>query len=191
MRCCRPKSPTRLSRGSIRVPVPTLRTGAMTLLVLFVVAGWAVVAAGAAAAPATAGAATTAAGHELHVSPSLEEILALENGRTYKTMLIILQVATILVAAKLTGWLAEMVRVPGVVGELLAGALIGPYLLGGLIPVPLHGHWVPLFPPPTRAGQWPVNDSLWSLSQFASVVLLFIAGLHTDLKQVLRYLAPA
>ncbi len=144
----------------------------------------------AAAAAATSPANPSDDAH-LTVAPDLDAILRLENGRTYKTMLIILQVAVILVVAKLMGWLAERIKVPGVIGELLAGALIGPYLLGAHIPVPLHGHWVPLFPPPTDAGQWPVNDTLWTLAQFASVILLFIAGLHTDLKQFLRYMGPA
>jgi Kef-type K+ transport system membrane component KefB len=106
-------------------------------------------------------------------------------------MVITFQVAIILAAAKLLGWAAERVRVPGVVGELLAGALIGPYLLGSLIHLPVHGHWVPLFPRPTAPGQWPVNEVIWSLAQFASIVLLFVTGLHTDLKQFLRYIGPA
>jgi Kef-type K+ transport system membrane component KefB len=80
--------------------------------------------------------------------------------------------------------------VPGVIGELLAGVLIGPYILGHLIHVPLAGHWSPLFPAPVN-GEWPVNDVIWSLAQFASIVLLFITGLHTDLQQFLKYVGPA
>jgi Kef-type K+ transport system membrane component KefB len=36
-----------------------------------------------------------------------------------------------------------------------------------------------------------VNDVVWSLAQFASIVLLFVTGLHTDLKQFLKYVGPA
>jgi Kef-type K+ transport system membrane component KefB len=106
-------------------------------------------------------------------------------------MMVTFQVALLLAAAKVLGWVCEQIRVPGVIGELLAGAIVGPFLLGSLIKVPVHGQWVPLFPRPTAAGQWPVNDVIWSMAQFASVVLLFVTGLHTDLKQFLRYVGPA
>jgi Kef-type K+ transport system membrane component KefB len=76
------------------------------------------------------------------------------------------------------------------VGELLAGVIIGPYVLGQFITIPLGGHWAPLFPAPL-AGQWPVNDVVWSFAQFASITLLFVTGLHTDLQQFLKYVGPA
>ncbi|HEX8521098.1 MAG TPA: cation:proton antiporter [Tepidisphaeraceae bacterium] len=106
-------------------------------------------------------------------------------------MLILFQLGVILVAAKLMGALAERVKVPGVIGELLAGVVLGPFLLGSRLHVPLHGHWVPLFPAPTEPSQWPVNEHLWTTAQLASIILLFITGLHTDLKQFLRYVFPA
>src|SRR5215510_3831631 len=97
-----------------------------------------------------------------HVSPDLHEILQIpEHGRTLVIMLVLFQLAAMLVAAKLLGALAEKIRVPGVIGELLAGALIGPYLLGSVVKLPLHHEWVPLFPAPSSAGQWPVNDIVW------------------------------
>ena len=126
------------------------------------------------------------------VSPSLREIDNWEeHARTAKIMLVLFQVAAILAAAKLLGWLAERVRVPGVIGELFAGILIGPYLLGSRVVLPLVGHRVPLFPAPAAPGEWPVNDIVWSLAQLASIVLLFVTGLHTDLKQFLKYVGPA
>jgi Kef-type K+ transport system membrane component KefB len=126
------------------------------------------------------------------VSPSLREMDNWdEHARAGKTMLVLFQVAAILVAAKLLGWLAERVKVPGVIGELAAGILIGPYLLGQHVLLPLAGHWVPLFPAPTLTGEWPINDVVWSLAQFASIVLLFVTGLHTDLQQFLKYVGPA
>jgi Kef-type K+ transport system membrane component KefB len=127
------------------------------------------------------------------VSPDLHEIDAWgEHARTAKIMLVLFQVAAILASAKLLGWLAEKVKVPGVIGELLAGVLIGPFLLGGWLHLPLGGgHSAPLFPVPLAAGQWPVNDVVWSLAQLASIILLFITGLHTNLQQFLKYVAPA
>jgi Kef-type K+ transport system membrane component KefB len=126
------------------------------------------------------------------ISPDLHEIDAWgEHARAAKIMLVLFQVASILAAAKLLGWLAEKVKVPGVIGELLAGVVVGPFALGGLLYLPLLGHWAPLFPPPSRAGQWPVNDVVWSLAQLASIILLFVTGLHTNLQQFLKYVGPA
>ncbi|WP_428939465.1 cation:proton antiporter [Fontivita pretiosa] len=136
--------------------------------------------------------AATQPASQLHVSPDLSELQAFgEHARTYRIMLILLQVGAILTSAKLMGWLCEKVKVPGVIGELLAGAIIGPFLLGHIIHIPIEGHWIPLFPQPTSAQQWPVNEVVWTLAQFASIVLLFVTGLHTDLNQFLRYVGPA
>ena len=49
-----------------------------------------------------------------------------------------LQLGTIIFAAKFCGDLAKKLKSPSVLGELLAGVIIGPYLLGG-ISIPLHG----------------------------------------------------
>src|SRR5688500_14399136 len=77
------------------------------------------------------------------VSADLREIDAWgEHARLAKTMLILLQIAAILFATKLMGWLAERIKVPGVVGELLAGVMIGPFLLGALIWVVRAGNSV-------------------------------------------------
>src|SRR5688500_18244841 len=81
-------------------------------------------------------------GHSFALSPDLTELLTLgEHGRTYRMMLIIIQIAALLAAAKLLGWAAERVKVPGVIGELLAGVVIGPFLLGSLLKIPVHGMW--------------------------------------------------
>ncbi len=141
-------------------------------------------------AVASAAAASEAADHA-RISPSLREIDAWgEHARVAKSMLVLIQVAAMLAAAKLLGWLCERIKVPGVIGELLAGVLIGPYVLGNMIQIPLAGHWAPLFPAPI-SGEWPINDVVWSMAQFASIVLLFITGLHTDLQQFLKYVGPA
>lgn len=134
----------------------------------------------------TSGAAAMSTGDHGPLKPSLEGL-----DRTSTTMLVLFQVAALLAAAKLGGWLVERVKIPGVIGELLAGVIIGPYLLGHLIYVPMHGEWVALFPAPTVAGEWPINPILWNIAQFASIILLFITGLHTDFEQFVKYLRPA
>jgi Kef-type K+ transport system membrane component KefB len=60
-----------------------------------------------------------------------------------------------------------------------------------MLHIPLGGgHSAPLFPAPVT-GEWPVSDVVWTISAVASIILLFVTGLHTDLKQFLKYVGPA
>jgi Kef-type K+ transport system membrane component KefB len=102
------------------------------------------------------------------------------------------QLALILVAAKLGGELCiRYFKVPPVLGELLAGVLIGPFALGGIDLIGI-GH---IFPVPLGfeegGGGIPLSIELYSFGQIAAVVLLFAAGLETNLKQFLRFAGPA
>lgn len=72
--------------------------------------------------------------------------------------------AIIMLFAKLFGLLARKLRAPQVVGEILAGLLIGPSVLG----------WVQL------------NDFLHVCAQIGVVILMFSAGLGTNLRDLLR-----
>jgi len=139
----------------------------------------------------TATASAPAAEHQFaRISPNFAEFKHMDNGLTMKVMVILLQLALVLVAAKLGGAFAEKIKIPGVLGELGAGILIGPFALGALIPIPVHGHWISLFRRPMGM-EWPVSDEFWLIAQLASIILLFLAGLHTNLKQFLSYLGPA
>lgn len=123
-----------------------------------------------------------------HISPNFDEF---GDDRTLKILMIVLQLGLILLVAKICGWLFEMARIPGVLGELAGGMLIGPFLLGSVLRVYVHGGWYPLFPPPVGLTGWPLSDVLWTIGVIASIVLLFVTGLHTDLKQFLANLGPA
>jgi len=131
-------------------------------------------------------------GEQIVVGPNFVEF---GKDVTPKVLMIVLQLAVILAAAKVLGWIFEAVSIPGVLGELAAGMLLGPYFLGQWLKVYVHfgeGHaWVPLFPPPVGVSEWPVSDAMWAVAVIASIVLLFIAGLHTNLKQFMANLAPA
>lgn len=84
--------------------------------------------------------------------------------------LLILQIGTILIVARLVGWLFGKLHQPRVVGEMLAGILLGPSLLGWLAPN-LSSN---LFP----------ADSLGhlnSLSQVGLLIFMFLVGLELDL----------
>ena len=107
---------------------------------------------------------------------------------------LVFQLAVILTAAKLGGEVSErFLKMPAVLGELAAGIIIGPFALGGL-DIPLVGA---LFEKVAEAAHGeegfviPVSEALWAISQVGSIVLLFVAGLETDLKQFLRYARPA
>ncbi len=101
---------------------------------------------------------------------------------------LVIQLAVILVAAKVGGEICErFLKIPTVLGELGMGILIGPFALGGMAFLGLG----PLFAPVGGDNALPVSLELWSISQIAAVVLLFTAGLETDLKQFRRYAAPA
>jgi Na+:H+ antiporter len=79
-----------------------------------------------------------------------------------------LSLAAVLVAAKLLGELAERIGQPAVLGELLAGILLGSSVLGV---VPSHG---------------PGADVFHLLAELGVVLLLFEIGLETDLRELFR-----
>ena len=81
--------------------------------------------------------------------------------------LLVLQMAVILVAARLTAAAFRFVGQPGVVGEMAAGILLGPSLLGRISPAAMNG----LFP---ATGLGP----LYALSQLGLVLFMFIVGLE-------------
>jgi Kef-type K+ transport system membrane component KefB len=93
-----------------------------------------------------------------------------------------LQLAVIMIAARLGGFVfSRLLRGPAVLGELLAGMIVGPYALGG---IPLPG-WGAIFPLGDAA--LPVSTELYGIATLASIILLFLSGLETDLTTFLRY----
>lgn len=72
--------------------------------------------------------------------------------------------AIIIAVAKLFGILARKCRAPQVVGEIIAGLIIGPSVLG----------WVNQ------------TDFLVQMAEIGVILLMFSAGLETDIKELLR-----
>lgn len=104
------------------------------------------------------------------------------NPHELMTMLV-LQLAVIIIAAKLGGlFFRRFLRLPSVLGELVAGMLIGPYALGAVIPVPGLGPLFALTNP-----HYPVSTELQAIAQIAAIILLFLSGLDTNLTVFLRY----
>jgi Kef-type K+ transport system membrane component KefB len=100
-------------------------------------------------------------------------------------LLFAFQAAVVIIMSKFTGRLFERrLRQPAVVGEVAAGILIGPFALGG-IPLPVLGPLFPLAP-----GGVFEPGLLGALTITGAVVLMFDAGLETNLRKFLAY-APA
>ncbi len=107
-----------------------------------------------------------------------------EESLTHKMTNLVFQIGIILFAAKLGGWLMKKVNMPSVLGELMMGIIIGPYLLGG---IPFFGFHEGLFP--LTNPSFPVTPELYGISTIASIILLFHSGLETDLALFLRFSA--
>jgi K+:H+ antiporter len=81
-----------------------------------------------------------------------------------------LQLTVILATCRVVGVLAKRIGQPQVVGEMIAGVLLGPSLLGQLAPGVQHQ----LFPP----GQ--ANIVLYTTAQIGLVLYMFLIGLNFD-----------
>ena len=86
---------------------------------------------------------------------------------------IIISLSILLFSAKIFAELFQRIKQPVVLGELLAGIIVGPYALGGL----------PLFD-----GQPLVvlDETVKHIGELAAIVILFIAGLEITPREFLR-----
>jgi Kef-type K+ transport system membrane component KefB len=101
-------------------------------------------------------------------------------------MLLILQLGVILLASKFMGWFfSKKLKQSKVLGELIAGMIIGPYMLGA-IPLASLG---PLFP--AMEGPIPVSIELYGFATIGSIFLLFSSGLETDLPTFIKFSGKA
>ena len=86
---------------------------------------------------------------------------------------VILLLTLVVTAAKTAGALATRIHQPSVFGEILVGLLLGPTLLNVL-------GW-PLFAAPGGIDAAPLLDLVRDLAQVGVLLLMFVAGLETDL----------
>ncbi|HSV95395.1 MAG TPA: cation:proton antiporter [Spirochaetota bacterium] len=92
-------------------------------------------------------------------------------------VVLFLGIALMLGAGRVLGEVFRRVRLPSVVGEILAGICIGPSLMGRLSPD--FFHWI--FPAGTRG-----STALDAIVYMGVVFLLLVAGLEVDLSTVLK-----
>ena len=95
---------------------------------------------------------------------------------------LILQVSLLLLSARALGELAQRLGQPSVVGEILAGIILGPSLLSSFFPA--FGSWVV---PQTEVQCY----LLEVVSLVGAMFLLLITGLETDLRLIRRHARTA
>jgi len=79
------------------------------------------------------------------------------------------EIALILFATTIAGALSQRIGIPSVIGQLLVGILLGPALL----------NWI-------RPG-----ELLTAGAEIGVIILMFMAGLESDLKLLKKYFKPA
>lgn len=94
---------------------------------------------------------------------------------------VLVQLVVIIAAARLFGALARKLGQPSVVGEIAAGLLLGPSLLGWLSP----DLFVTLFKPALEGVPQPLADAVLPkiftvIAQFGLIFLLFLVGLELE-----------
>lgn len=86
---------------------------------------------------------------------------------------VIISLAILLFAAKLFAELFHKLKMPVVLGELLAGIIVGPFALGGLI---LFGG-EPLVE---------LDETVRDIGEISAIVILFVAGLEITPREFLK-----
>lgn len=113
--------------------------------------------------------------HEKIISPVinpshwLEFVASLQHNISHPLALLLIQIVTIILVARLFGWVCTKIGQPSVIGEILAGIALGPSLLGMYFPE-FSGV---LFPAQSLA-------NLNFLSQIGLILFMFIVGMEID-----------
>lgn len=100
----------------------------------------------------------------------------------HDVLVLVVQVAVLLLAARGLGELMERLGQPAVIGELLAGIVLGPSLLAGVFP--FVAEWIV----PQTAVQ---GYLLETVAMIGVMFLLVVTGLETDLSLIVRHARTA
>lgn len=95
----------------------------------------------------------------------------------HESTLMFLAIGVMLAAALAFGELARMVRQPAILGEIFAGIVLGPTLLG---------RWAPQFTAQLFPSQGNNAIALQGLTTLAVILFLLVAGMELDLSSVWR-----
>jgi len=92
-------------------------------------------------------------------------------------LFLLIQISILLITARILGEIARRFRQPTVIGELFAGIIIGPTLIGGIFPDFID--W--LFK--THKNAYLAYDGLTSVSM---VFLMFVAGMEVEFENIIK-----
>jgi Kef-type K+ transport system membrane component KefB len=97
-------------------------------------------------------------------------IHGLEHGFKHPLAILLAQIVTIIIAARFFGYISRKIGQPTVVGEVIAGIVLGPSLLG-------------LYFPDFATSLFPVQSlgNLQLLSQIGLILFMFVIGMELDL----------
>src|SRR3989304_6884964 len=90
---------------------------------------------------------------------------------THPLAILLLQIVTIILVARLFSWICRKIGQPSVIGEIAAGIVLGPSLIG-------------MYFPEFSATLFPVQSlgNLQFLSQIGLILFMFVIGMELDLK---------
>lgn len=99
---------------------------------------------------------------------------AMTHNLQHPLSILLVQIITIILVARFFGWICRKIGQPSVVGEIIAGIVLGPSLVG-------------MYFPEFSAALFPQGSlgNLQFLSQFGLILFMFVIGMELDLK-VLR-----
>ena len=101
----------------------------------------------------------------------LEFLNAIMHNIKHPLAILLAQIITIILVARLFGWLFMKIGQPSVIGEIIAGIVLGPSLVGYYFPA-FSGA---LFPAESIG-------NLQFLSQIGLILFMFVIGMELDLK---------
>lgn len=99
----------------------------------------------------------------------------------HEVLVFLVQLFLLVAVARVLGWVMKSVGQPPVVGELLAGVLLGPTVFGRVLPDGFE--WV--FGEPT------VRSVMFGLAWLGVIMLLIVIGFETDLGIIARFRGAA
>ena len=91
--------------------------------------------------------------------------------------ILLLQIIAILIVCRLFGWIFQKIGQPTVIGEIVAGIVLGPSVLGHLLPE-------------VSAFLFPLESlgNITILSQFGLILFMFAIGMELDIEEVRKKL---
>ncbi len=110
---------------------------------------------------------------ELQNSYFSEFIQSIANNLTHPVGLILAQIVTILIVSRIFAFIFRKIHQPTVIGEIIAGIVLGPSLLGMLFPE-------------FSSALFPENSlgNLSLLSQVGLILFMFMVGMELDIKVI-------